>query len=95
MSACPVFAFRVEIALAPGSGDPVATELRSAFDAALAAQGLVASGALGSAGGVLEVRGEGTQATHADRTFVEAWLGRRSDVVRALVGELLDLSAER
>jgi hypothetical protein len=94
VSACPVFGFRVRITLEGASGGADPSALRAALDAALAAQGLVSSGALGPTGGELTLRGEGAQATHADRDFVATWLGRRADVARALVGDLLDLSAE-
>jgi hypothetical protein len=94
MTACPTFAFRLQVVLQPAENEETGTRFRAALDAALGARGLIASGVIGVTGGMLMIRGDGAQTTDADRAFVRAWLAEQSGVGSAAVGELLDLSSD-
>jgi hypothetical protein len=82
----------VDLVLEPGIRDDARAALADTFEAeVLEARGLVAERGPGS-GLTFVVRSEASQATDADVRAVEAWARDHRAIVRAQVGQIVDLS---
>jgi uncharacterized protein YggL (DUF469 family) len=91
---CPVYGFDVVFRLVAGVSDERAAALRDAFVTELVeARGLTSAAELRvGARWANVVRGEGFQATEADREAVAAWAAGRPEIAAAEVGPLVDLA---
>lgn len=84
---CPVFGFTLQFRLASGANDLVLVDAltRDVIEPrSLSLLGRTAPGYM--------VRGDGLQATDADRQAVIAWLEERRDLASFTVGPIVDLA---
>ena len=90
---CPALGFVVVIEPVAGLGEVERDAFQRAWSALLDERGLLAHSRLGAGRSAIVVTSEASQATENDREAARAWLGSRSELRHASVGDLEDLSA--
>lgn len=93
-ASCPRYGFFVRVVLHPDTEPRTVIRLRESFTQVLEKRGLSLR-----LGGTIRhwmhlVWREGSQAEHADREAVEAWIGGQHEVVTSEIGPLADLDEE-
>jgi hypothetical protein len=88
---CPILGFHLELELGPSVPNSDSETLFSALMTLLSRRGLEADGVRRGRIWSYRIRGEGTQATDADRTAILEWASTHTGIVAQRASRIYDL----
>lgn len=88
---CPVFGFLLDFEIDPATTEAASERLWNRFTSLIRDQGLVCNGGAVRHTWSHVIHREGSQATDADRTMLEAWARAQPEILVVRAGPLVDL----
>jgi len=94
MAACPILGFELDLELGPNISTSDAESLWNALMRFLSQRGLEADGVRRDRSWTYRIRGDGTQATDADRAATLEWASSQVGIVAERASRLYDLQGD-